>query len=108
MITHRASYEVHIGPIPKGMFVLHKCDNRRCINPDHLFLGTAADNTKDMINKGRAYLDNSLKLVDEQVVEIRHFLASSLYSNQEIADVFKVSGATISRIKTRVSYDWVI
>jgi hypothetical protein len=51
--AHRVAWMVHRGPIPKGMCVLHKCDVRPCINPDHLFLGTYADNSRDMIAKGR-------------------------------------------------------
>ena len=53
ILAHRFSYELHIGPVPDGVFVLHRCDNRLCIRPDHLFLGTQADNVADMEAKGR-------------------------------------------------------
>ncbi len=52
--AHELSWELHNGPVPEGMWVLHKCDVTLCVNPDHLFLGTAADNTADMLQKGRA------------------------------------------------------
>lgn len=51
--SHRASWEIHNGPISKGMSVLHHCDNPPCVNPDHLFIGTHTDNMRDCISKGR-------------------------------------------------------
>ncbi len=66
--AHRAAYLVYKGKIPKGMLVCHKCDNPSCVNPDHLFLGTALDNAKDRDSKGR---NGTIKLTDIDVKNIR-------------------------------------
>jgi len=54
--AHRLSYQIHKGEIPNGMYVCHSCDNRKCVNPDHLFLGTAKDNWQDGFDKNRIRL----------------------------------------------------
>ena len=72
--AHRVSWELHKGPIPKGMHVLHSCDNPPCINPLHLFLGTQMDNMKDCIAKGRMPRGEdkvNAKLTEQNVLEIR-------------------------------------
>ena len=102
MGAHRFAYLDKRGTIPLGLFVCHSCDNRLCCNPTHLWLGTPADNTADMIDKGRAApakgeLNNSAKLTSAQVLAIR----ADTRSQRTIAKDYGVHNSVISRIKRR-------
>lgn len=103
--AHRFSYESSVGPIPEGMMVCHKCDTPACVNPSHLFLGTAQDNMTDKINKGRhrgakaGALHHLAKLTQRDVEIIRVRLAGK--ENQyTLAEEFGVSQAAISNINS--------
>lgn len=80
--AHRLSWEWHHGPIPEDLWVLHRCDNRRCVRPDHLFLGTNADNHADMWSKGRGYVHPTAKLQPDDVRAIRAALAAGVSQNE--------------------------
>ena len=98
--AHRFVYEVVVGSIPKDGYVCHHCDNPGCVNPDHLFLGTAADNSADMVQKGRAArnanprygTDNSsAKLDPEKVGEMRRLRFDDEWEYRPIAAKFGVT-----------------
>ena len=91
--AHRLSYELHNGPIPEELHVLHRCDQPPCVRPDHLFLGTHQDNMIDRTVKGR----DTSKLTSERVLEI--FYAEG--PQREIAANYGVSQSLVSTIKTR-------
>lgn len=101
--AHRASWMLFKGEIPEECFVLHVCDIRHCVNPDHLFLGTQSDNVQDMLKKGRAkYIahhgenNGRARLSAQQVEEIRAL--ASRYLHREIAKQYHVARQTISDI----------
>ncbi len=103
--AHRFSWELVHGPVPKGMFVLHRCDNPPCVRPSHLFLGTNQDNVNDMRSKGRGadpprMLGTSnvnAKLSPNKVREMRR-LRESGATGTEIAKQFSVYFGTVYKI----------
>lgn len=97
MRAHRLSWQIHHGPVPDGMWVLHRCDTPLCIRPDHLFLGTPSDNSLDMLRKGRCLT----KLTPEQVKQIRHQYADGGVMYKELAQMYGVSKGLISFIINR-------
>lgn len=97
--AHRYSAEL-AGMDIKGKVVCHKCDNRRCVNPEHLFVGTQQDNLKDMIAKGRHYHNRPRKKSIRKITldNIEEIKTSNL-SAVELANKFKVHRTSIYRIK---------
>jgi predicted metal-binding protein len=100
--AHRYSYKLHFGELPEELCVCHKCDNRKCVNPNHLFIGTVADNMRDMYEKGRNYKGKpgTTKLTPEQVRMIRT-LCENNYDKTEIAKVFGLKRCTVANIYSR-------
>lgn len=112
--AHRAMYALFRGPIPRGMCVCHACDNPRCVNPAHLFLGTQADNHRDMMSKGRGIFPGApgsknakARLNENQVREIRSRLAAG-ESQPALSVRFNVSTQTISGINTGVNWRHIL
>jgi len=106
--AHRVSWELYRGEIPTGMQVLHHCDNSLCVNPEHLFLGTNADNVKDKVAKGRQARGSRIsELVEKQVLEIRRRYNQGGCTQQELAEKYDVRQNTISRIVNRKSWTHV-
>ncbi|MEK4108151.1 HNH endonuclease [Paenibacillus sp. FSL R10-2791] len=99
----RFVYKECFGDIPDGHYVLHKCDNPRCINPEHLFTGTAKENFYDMRKKGREnYAKGSQsgnsKLTEIEILEIKRMISKGI-SDREVAKKFPVSHHTIYEIR---------
>lgn len=115
--AHRVSYEMHHGPIPEGLLVLHKCDNPKCVNPDHLFLGTHKTNAEDRQNKGRGTCgihgnqvkgENhyGAKLTVPQVKKIRSL--EGKMTMEKIANIYGVSRHNVWAIIRRRKWKSII
>jgi hypothetical protein len=100
-LAHRTAWEISRGPIPSGICVLHKCDNRICVNPSHLFLGSRLDNTRDMMAKNRQRWlvtgQRRGKLSIEQVVALRREKSSGM-STRDAANKYGISATHVRRI----------
>lgn len=107
--AHRTSYEVFNGPIPKGVHVLHRCDNPSCVSPRHLFLGDAKVNSDDKRKKWRHIYGKKqwrAKLTDEKVRQIRELAKQGVHVN-EIAMRFGMTQAPIRDVICRRSWKHV-
>lgn len=105
--VHRLSWEVHNGPIPIGMEILHRCDNPPCIRPDHLFIGTNQDNVDDMVSKKRhTYGDRNGHAVftDDQAREILYLLRTKQATGRQIAQQYGVDETTISKMRLGITW----
>jgi hypothetical protein len=107
--VHRYAYKQLVGEIPEGLLVCHKCDNRKCFNPDHLFLGTHQDNMDDAVAKGRMKVvvprsasevgsKYRVKLTLDDVKTIRHLYFAERRNQREIAKYFGLVQQHVSRI----------
>lgn len=110
-IASRISYELYRGVIPENILVCHHCDNRICVNPNHLFLGTYKDNRDDMVKKGREVIlfgeeNANSRLRNSDVIEIRK-LHSMGYSGQYIGNIYGVSRTMVAYIIKKQSWKHV-
>jgi len=102
--AHRVAYELAIGPIPKGIRVLLRCDNPACVNPNHLFLGSHDDNVRDRVSKNRSAFgerNGRAKLTQSQAEEIRRVYGRNQISQQELADEYGISK---TQVRTLLHY----
>ena len=103
LIAHRAVYEYYVGPIPKGLGLLHRCDNPWCVAPMHLIPGDQKDNMQDASKKRRIALGQRhgmATLTDQEGIEIRDLANCGLFTQPEIAKWYGIGRPTVSQIKT--------
>lgn len=105
--AHRIAWELTYGPIPDGLYACHHCDNRICVRPDHLFLGTATDNNRDMIAKGRNkrhLAPYGKRITPEQVKAIREIFAQGDTNFAQLGRQFGLSETQAARVVRRQSW----
>jgi len=109
VLSHRLSYQLFKGEIPKGMCICHTCDNTKCVAPDHLWCGTQKENILDRLNKGRSARQSGEKnaastLTDSQAIEIKKLLNTTNMTQVDIAKKFNVEKKVVWRIKNNISW----
>ena len=106
--AHRAAWTLFHGPIPDGLHVLHTCDNRKCVNPEHLWIGTNADNMRDKQEKGRFVLGKRYSGEENYASKLKTidavFIFNSSHSYTHLAKMFNVSKTAIASIKKKRSW----
>ena len=99
----RVAWKIYRGPIPEGLCVLHKCDIRSCVNPDHLWLGTVADNNADTRRKGRAVFmpgdyRGHVKVTDKQIDRLRYLRATTDITLEDLGKQFGLTKGYVGQI----------
>ncbi len=103
--AHRVAYQLACGPIPDGMFVCHKCDVPSCVNPDHLFLGTPADNMRDMAAKGRnVTMDGATNGLARLTRESARAIFVDRRLRREIAREYGITKTSVTEIRRGQRY----
>jgi hypothetical protein len=111
--THRIAFDLCFGPIPDGKLICHHCDNRKCVNPVHLFIGTQVDNMQDCSRKGRLKVPTSIaygeaaggaKLTAAMVIELRLLYNSKKYTYRKLGKLFGIDPKQAWNIVNRISW----
>ncbi len=113
-LAHRVASQLQEGPIPEGVYVLHRCDTPDCVRPSHLYRGTQVENMRDMKTRGRAAhvgapgeRNGNALLTAQKVSAIRELYAAGDTTQQKLADLFGVTRATVCDVVRRKSWGHV-